>query len=81
LQKGHRFYSAIFYLNAKAVAANDAALAIIPYHVGSDMIHCSGLRDRRHTIDGPAECGSGVRRPRRCGGMPHGSSERSVGSA
>jgi hypothetical protein len=45
---------------AKVAAASDGPLAIIFYHVGSDMIHCSGLRDRRHTIDGPAECGSGV---------------------
>jgi hypothetical protein len=45
---------------AKVAAANDGLLAIIFYHVGSDMIHCSGLRDRRHTNDGPAECGSGV---------------------
>jgi hypothetical protein len=45
---------------AKVAAASDALLAIIFYHVGSDMIHCGGLRDRRHTIDGPAECGSGV---------------------
>jgi hypothetical protein len=45
---------------AKVAAASDAPLAIIFYHVGSNMIHCSGLRDRRHTIDGPAECGSGV---------------------
>jgi hypothetical protein len=54
LQKSGRFDSAIFYLNAKAAAAKDAPLAIVSYHGGLGMIHCSGLRDRRHTIDGPA---------------------------